>query len=139
MVRNRAKNLIYNSPEEKLNVMLELSPFHRVWFPCSFLVSLLSVPPVSYRWLPSFHPLISSIVGSIHVDTQPKQSFHISEMSYERLKNVSFTPYVIWDTQFNPLSASPTKWSNTLKQFAGKSRRIVWVCLTILLGWHLKG
>ena len=25
---------------------------------------------------------------------------------------------------FNPLSANPTKWSNTLKQFVGKSRRI---------------
>ena len=25
----------------------------------------------------------------------------------------------------NPLSANPTKWSNTLKQFVGSSRRIV--------------
>ena len=25
----------------------------------------------------------------------------------------------------NPLSANPTKWSNTLKQFVGKCRRIV--------------
>ena len=25
----------------------------------------------------------------------------------------------------NPLSINPTKWSNTLKQFVGKSRRIV--------------
>ena len=25
----------------------------------------------------------------------------------------------------NPLCANPTKWSNTLKQFVGKSRRIV--------------
>ena len=33
---------------------------------------------------------------------------------------------------FNPLSANPTKWSNTLKQFVGKSRQIVWLCLTIL-------
>ena len=28
-------------------------------------------------------------------------------------------------TILNPLSANPTKWSNTLKQFAGKSRRIL--------------
>ena len=28
---------------------------------------------------------------------------------------------------FNPLSSNPTKWSNTLKEFVGKSRRIVWV------------
>ena len=27
--------------------------------------------------------------------------------------------------QFNPLSANPTKWSNTLKQFIGCCRRIV--------------
>ena len=32
----------------------------------------------------------------------------------------------------NPLSANPTKWSNTLKQFVSKSRRIIWVYLTIL-------
>ena len=39
---------------------------------------------------------------------------------------------------FNPLSPNPTKWSNTLKQFIGNSRRIVWVCLTILWDWRLK-
>ena len=32
----------------------------------------------------------------------------------------------------NLLSANPTKWSSTLKQFVGFCRRIVWVCLTIL-------
>ena len=32
----------------------------------------------------------------------------------------------------NPLSANPTKWSKTLKQF-------VCLCLTILWGWRLKG
>ena len=39
----------------------------------------------------------------------------------------------------NSLSTNPTKWSNTFKQFIGNSRRIVWVCLTILWGWCLKG
>ena len=38
----------------------------------------------------------------------------------------------------NPLSAKPTKWSNTLKQVVGSCRRIVWVCLTILWGGRLK-
>ena len=38
---------------------------------------------------------------------------------------------------FNPLSADPTKWSYTLKQFVGCWRQIVWLC--ILWGWHLKG
>ena len=40
---------------------------------------------------------------------------------------------------FNPLSANPTKVSNTLKQFVGCCRRIARVCLTILWGWRLKG
>ena len=39
---------------------------------------------------------------------------------------------------FNSLNAYPTKWSNTLKQFAGCCHRIVWVCFTILWGWRLK-
>ena len=34
--------------------------------------------------------------------------------------------------QINPLNASFTKWSNTLKQFVG-------FCLTILWDWRLKG
>ena len=37
-----------------------------------------------------------------------------------------------------PLRTNLTKWSNTLKQFVGCCRRIVWVCLTILWGWRLK-
>ena len=40
---------------------------------------------------------------------------------------------------FNPLSANPTKWSNTLKQFVGNCQWIVWVNLTILWGKRLKG
>ena len=39
----------------------------------------------------------------------------------------------------DPLSANPTKWSNRHRQFVGKSKRIVWVCLTILWVWRLKG
>ena len=49
---------------------------------------------------------------------------------------------VFWNDlyrQLNPLSANPTKRSNTLEPFVGKSQRIIWVCLTILWGWHLKG
>ena len=40
---------------------------------------------------------------------------------------------------FNPLSANTTKWSNTLKQFVGNRRLIIWVCYTILKGWYIKG
>ena len=39
----------------------------------------------------------------------------------------------------NSLSSNQTKWSNTLRQFAGNSWRIVWACLTILWDWRLKG
>ena len=44
-----------------------------------------------------------------------------------------------WRESLNPLSANTTKWLNTLKKFAGNSRRIVWVYLTILWDLHLKG
>ena len=57
---------------------------------------------------------------------------------------------VIYLLFFNLFSANATKWQNILKQFAGNlpmncwmcltiCRRIVWVCLTILWGWRLKG
>ena len=35
---------------------------------------------------------------------------------------------------FNPLSANPTKWSNTLKQFYGNNWQFFSVCLTISWG-----
>ena len=41
-------------------------------------------------------------------------------------------------SNFKSLSANSTKWSNSLKQFVGYSRRIVWVCLAIFWGWRLK-
>ena len=40
--------------------------------------------------------------------------------------------------QVNPLSANPTKWSNTFKLFVANCRRITWVCLNILWGWRLR-
>ena len=46
--------------------------------------------------------------------------------------------YLLLTISVNSLSANPTKRSNTLKQFVGNSRQIVWVCLTILCGWRLK-
>ena len=38
----------------------------------------------------------------------------------------------------NQFLTKSTKWSNMLKQFVGKSRQIVWVCLTILWSVRLK-
>ena len=40
---------------------------------------------------------------------------------------------------FNPLSANPIKWSNTVKQFVDCSRLIFRVCLTFFRVWHWKG
>ena len=40
---------------------------------------------------------------------------------------------------FNPLSANPTKWLNTPKQFVGKSRRIVLSVFDQFGGLALKG
>ena len=44
----------------------------------------------------------------------------------------------VYSNLFNPSSANPTKWANSLKQFVGSCRRIVWMCLTIFWGWDLK-
>ena len=42
-----------------------------------------------------------------------------------------------WYKCVRSLSANPTKWTNTLKQFVDFCRQIVWLCLTILWGWCL--
>ena len=44
------------------------------------------------------------------------------------------SPY--FASNVNPLSANPTKWSNTLKKFVGNSRQTQ--VLNILWGWRLK-
>ena len=51
-------------------------------------------------------------------------------------KAIRYCTYINW---FNPLSANPIKWSNTLKQFVRNSRRIVWMCLTNFEGLAFKG
>ena len=48
--------------------------------------------------------------------------------------------FILFSSIFNPLRAKPTIWSNnTLKQFVDCCQQFVWVCLTILRGWRLKG
>ena len=49
-----------------------------------------------------------------------------------------YSPIILIKAQWCKV-INPTKWSNILKQFVGKSWRIAWVCMTILLGWHLNG
>ena len=41
------------------------------------------------------------------------------------------------ESPFNPLTANPTKLSNTLKIFVRICQQTVWVCLSILYIWHL--
>ena len=59
---------------------------------------------------------------------------------HNRVKSISYQHSLLLHdyTLLNNLNANPTKWSNTLKHFAGCCRRFVWVCLTILLDWRLK-
>ena len=67
--------------------------------------------------------------------------FAVTQRSYEALLKPSKMSWSPWGflNIFKPLSANPTKCSKTLKQVDGCCRRIVWVCLTILCGWCLKG
>ena len=59
------------------------------------------------------------------------------------VNNVTLFVKIIRIVPFNSLSAIPTKWSNTLKQFVqtkhATCRRIIWVYLNILCGCHFKG
>ena len=79
----------------------------------------------------------------------PRMFFFTLKLFYERfiplhkifLKGNLFT---ILKTFFQlnvsfPSSVNPTKWSVTLKQFVGCCRQLIWVSLTILWSWRLKG
>ena len=65
-----------------------------------------------------------------------KRLFYSSDMEF--LYRISLSIICNFKLFFNLLSAKPTQWSNTLKQFFGNSRRIVWVCLTIFQVGALK-
>ena len=63
-------------------------------------------------------------------------TYFIKVMTYEKISSI-----ILFDTSkgFNPLSANPTKWSNTLKQFVGN---LPTNCLSVLdnfVGLALKG
>ena len=68
-------------------------------------------------------------------------SYKISYKNRLKIKNRKNPQNLCWYflVSSNTSSANPTKWSNRLKQFVSNSRRIFWVCLTILWGWRLKG
>ena len=73
---------------------------------------------------------------------QQSQRYNDKARILFKISNFSrFYPFnwVLTMAFYNPLSANPTKWSNTLKQFVRCSQRIVWVRLTILWSWRLNG
>ena len=53
------------------------------------------------RWV------VLTCAGSTLVDAWPEQGVHMSEMSYEGFINVSFTPFVLWDTLFKMILLNP--------------------------------
>ena len=64
------------------------------------------------------------------------KNWKISSLPATTSAEKSSTPLKI---SVNTLRTNPTRRSNTLKQFVDNSRRIIWMCLTILWGWRLKG
>ena len=84
------------------------------WFSCWMLLKQFS----NQHWI-----AISVVIFDTYSERQLLICFRM----------VTSFPFII-----NPLSTNPTQWSNTLKQFFGKSRWIFWVCLTILWGWRFK-
>ena len=122
---------------EYVNFLLSLQTFCRgVSAPVCFFLSLLfwDEPAMLGLYQPSptaFH--LSLIAGSvcIRIWSLNKRIFKVV-LSYIQETRARFNVSL-----FNPLSANPTKWSNTLKPFVDSCRRIVWVCLAILWGWCL--
>ena len=66
--------------------------------------------------------------------TNPRMIKQLLQGIWQSKTNRTWSKKPETNCEDNPLSADPTKLSNTLKKFVGKSRRIVWVCLTIFWG-----
>ena len=76
-----------------------------------------------------------SVLRCYETFSNKKAIFRILLISINNFWVLRPFPYIVW---LATLNANPTKWLNTLKQFVGNSRRIVWVWLTILWGWRWK-
>ena len=120
---------------EYVNFLLNLQTFCRgVSVPRLFF----SITPILrwtcyVRFISTLSHRFSLIAGSvcIRIWSLNKRIFKVV-LSYIQETRARFNVSL-----FNPLSANPTKWSNTLKPFVDSCRRIVWVCLAILWGWCL--
>ena len=109
----------------------------------SFVVILIYTITILFYKEKSFSYFLLLIANTQWSVNQLKLSTKMLQKSKGDSLNPSFKNLIIFHYLpcicINPLNANPTKWSNKLKQFVGNSRLIVWVCLTILWGWHLKG
>ena len=109
----------------------------------SFVVILIYTITILFYKEKSFSYFLLLIANTQWSVNQLKLSTKMLQKSKGDSFNPSFKNLIIFHYLpcicINPLNANPTKWSNKLKQFVGNSRLIVWVCLTILWGWHLKG
>ena len=109
----------------------------------SFVVILIYTITILFYKEKSFSYFLLLIANTQWSVNQLKLSTKMLQKSKGDSFNPSFKNLIIFHYLpcicINPLNTNPTKWSNKLKQFVGNSRLIVWVCLTILWGWHLKG
>ena len=67
---------------------------------------------------------------NLNLKYRPRNFAIVSLLVGNHWKCKSFHRYCTY--KLNPLSANPTKWSNTLKQFVAKMLMNFWVCLTTL-------
>ena len=78
-------------------------------------------------------------ISWLEIKTLQSRSWPHAGVFIANFKHISRLALLFLLLTLNPLGANTTKCPNTLKQFVGKSRRIVSVCLTILWDWSLKG
>ena len=86
---------------------------------------------ISFRYLGFFYGDFY-IKQFNHTIVGKRKSFRDSDLAHFR---PMFPLYILMEW-INLLTANPKKWLNTLKQFVGFCRRIVWMCLSILCGWR---
>ena len=91
--------------------------------------------------IPILHP--ATYIDDIGINKAPKYTIFYKKytffLSFTILNNtIQFNLSNYSYEILNTLSANPTKWWNTLKEFIACYRRIIWVCLTIKWGWRLK-
>ena len=106
-------------------------------FPGNFLSSYLMESPHSFDLITVFRcNFNNAVTKSLATMLAP---WYLAEHQVGNEPNIKTQTNTNKYITLNLLKANPTKWSNTLKQFVGCCRRIVWVCLSILWGWRLKG